>query len=265
MKNYGLLIKEPEPEAFVLGGVVSLDKVICQEDGQWDAFLPDYEPQRKGDIETYNCTSFGTLNLLEILFRKLYDNAYNNSDRFLGIQAETKPPGNDPHVVMESLRRYGTIEETILPFSNEITSWNDYYSYIGSDEVTCIKEAKKWLNKWVFGHEYVWKGNVSKEERTTRMKESLQYSPLGVSVTAWIQQDGVYIDAGQPNNHWCVVYGWNDKGWKCFDTYDGGRKILSYDHNIQICKRISVKKNDVKKNWLQDLWISLLDFIKSML
>ena len=91
--------------------------------------------------------------------------------------------------------------------------------------------------------------DISANERTKngKIKECLRYSPLGVSVTAWVYDDETetFIDNGIPNTHWCVLYGWNDKGWKIFDSYNQSKKILSYDHNIQMCKRylLTSKKN----------------------
>lgn len=44
--NYGLRISDIlDPNAYVLGGLVELPKVILQPNGQWDEFLPVYEPQ----------------------------------------------------------------------------------------------------------------------------------------------------------------------------------------------------------------------------
>lgn len=81
---------------------------------------------------------------------------------------------------------------------------------------------------------------LTKEEKTKLIKEHLKYSPLGVSVTAWSEKDGVYVDNGQRNTHWTMLYGWTDKGWKIYDSYAPHRKILSFDHNIEVSKRYSL-------------------------
>jgi len=236
MKNYGLIFdKNKDPNAYVLGGFTSLPKIVLQPDGQWDAYLPEVERQN-AIFETWNCTSYATNAVFEMLLRRLGSTLGDRSDRALALKAKTKPPGNDPHVVAQAAHDYGLVAETSLPYKN-LNNVDEYYSYKGGVEYQCDLEGQDFLMKYDVGHEYVINGGASKEERTKRMKEALQYSPLGVSVTAWNQTNGVYVDGGQPNNHWTAVYGWNDQGWKCFDSYDSTLKILSYDHKIEVVKR----------------------------
>ena len=86
-------------------------------------------------------------------------------------------------------------------------------------------------------HQWLWQKSQDKETRTKLLKEYLTYGVLGVSVTAWKCGSGVCVDDGQRNTHWTMLYGYNDKGWKIYDSYAPHRKILSYDHNIEVCKR----------------------------
>jgi hypothetical protein len=51
-KNYGLIIEQPEPENYILGGLISLPKIVLQPDGQWEKFLPLPEFQNLNAIET---------------------------------------------------------------------------------------------------------------------------------------------------------------------------------------------------------------------
>lgn len=243
IRNYGLKIsKEKDPQAFVLGGLTSLPKVILQADGQWDAYLPEREVQYNDKFDTYNCTAYGTTAIVETLAKRLGYQLPDRSDRYLGIMAETKPPGNDPHKVSQVARDFGLIAEASLPFKDLYTV-SEYYSFKGAEAWKCDLEAQEFQNTLEVGHEYVFQGRTSREERTKKMKEALLYSPLGISVTAWSLRDGVYVDDGKPNTHWTMCYGWNDKGWKVFDSYDQTLKIVSYDHNIQICKRYSLTKS----------------------
>ena len=73
--NYGLNIEEIkiEDDHYVLGAQ-SLQGEILQPDGQWDNFLPAEERQANDKFDTYSCTSFGTLNALEMLERRVYNN-----------------------------------------------------------------------------------------------------------------------------------------------------------------------------------------------
>lgn len=263
MRNYGFIPPKIDETHYVLGGVATLGgQEVLQANGQWDAYIPQVEIQAQRGIETYNCSAFGTTSILEFLHLKIYGEQINSSDRYLGIMAGTKPPGNDPHTVVQAIRHDGLVPEEYLPFSTNIKTVEEYYSFLYGDETRCTVEGQRFLQRYQVGHEWVWTGIIAKEERTAKMKEALQYSPLGVSVSAWYQEDGVYVDKGKLNNHWCVCYGWNDEGWKIFDSYDSSLKTLSYDHKIQFCKRYSLTKKTTRHNWFIDLLIRLGSIFK---
>lgn len=257
-KNTGFVKPILDSTQYIMGAALSLNKDCLQADGQWGAYLPTEERQRQNKIETYNCTSFATLNCVEILINKIYGRYENKSDRFLGLKAGTRPPGNDPHTVAEAGRKHGFIPEDLLPFDSEIDTLDEYYSYQWSDMGTCIEQGQKFLQEYLFGHEWVTNGHMDKDRRIGLMKEALRYSPLGCSVSAWYEKGGVYVDMGQPNNHWTVIYGYNDTGWLCFDSYEPFRKTLSYDHEITFCKRYSLMPLEKKRdNWL----IALIKYV----
>lgn len=184
----------------------------------------------------------------------------NYSDRFLGILAGTQPPGNDVHIVCEALRKGGAIPEAMLPFSDDIQSFTDYYSYKGANKDACLNEGKNFLSQYAVEHEWVFNEGTPKEDRISLMKETLQYSPLGISVSAWYEKDGIYIDNGQQNNHWVMCYGYSISNeqvfWKIFDSYDNTHKILHPDHNIGFCKRFRLTKTQTVINTIEDNWVS---------
>ena len=88
MKNYGLVIsKEKDPNAFVLGGLASLPKIILQQDGQWVNFLTNKEPQTNSQLkETYNCTGYGTNAVFETLLNKFGKFLGDKNDKWLCIK-----------------------------------------------------------------------------------------------------------------------------------------------------------------------------------
>lgn len=259
VKNYGLVIKQPEDTAYILGGFNSLPKVVLQNDGNWSEYLPTYEPQFNSFFDTYGCTVYGTQNIVETLLKKIDGKEHNFSERYTYNIAEIQPPGTDPHLVAEVVRASGLIDNDILPMTEREFDYitprpmKQYYLNIGAKFPYIVK------------HEYVWNGDLPQEERAKRIRECLRYSPLGVSVTAWIKEGDVYVDKGQPNTHWCMLYGESEKGWLIFDSYDQSHKVISFDHNIQICKRYMLFKKEIKPNWLLDLWINLISFIKDVI
>ncbi len=261
LKDYGFRPGAIEEDHFVLGGANSLPQIILRPDRQWDASAPEFEPQSRLDWDTYGCTVFGTLNAKDFLWKRLFSTESNDSERFVYNGTKTRPPGNDPHVVAEWIRNNGLIPEALLPMTDT------FEEFITPDPLTAnlIGKGREWLRQYNFGHEWVFKGDISRQEKINKMMDALQYSVLGVSVTAWIQDDsGIYVDDGQPNTHWCDVYGFTDKGWKVFDSYDQSRKIYSYDAEISFCKRYHLAKLETsttqpnKSTWFIIEWLKRL-------
>mgnify|MGYP001599222192 CR=1 FL=1 len=138
----------------------------------------------------------------------------NYSDRALGIMAGTKPPGNDPAKIAETIRKQGLVLEKYLPFSSDIQTVEEYYSPNPLPE-SIIQQGKSWLFWYDFKHEYVFDKDTLLEEKQKRLMEALKYSPLGISVFAWAENpDGTYTKLGN-DNHWCVCYGYKENEyWK---------------------------------------------------
>lgn len=264
--NYGFITPVITEDNYLLGGLSKLPITILQESGQWDFFLPEYEPQAER-FETSGCVVWGSENCVEILHKKLYGTEPNYSERFIYILAGVTLEGSDPHIVNEVIRKVGLIDHKFLPVPEA------YKEFIQPNPMTekLLKEGEKWLEKYDFMHEWVFKGNIRQEEKISRMKYALQRSPLGVSVSAWHRDGEIYTDQGFPNNHWCVCFGWNELGWKIFDSYDHSVKIYSFDSEIGYCKRFHLEKKsseirpEIRANWVIELVYNFLDFIKDLL
>lgn len=255
VKNFGFVEPTITPEQYILGGFSSLPKTVLQHDGKWSQYLPVYEPQFNENYDAYGCTVWGTENAIETLIKKITGKEYNASERFIYILAGVMPPGADPHVVAECIREFGLIEDCRLP----MTSLFEEFLKPRPMSEELIEEARRF--PYDFRHEWVWKGKLTQSERTQKIREALRYSPLGVSVTAWFEEDGVYVDMGEPNTHWCLLVEETEKGWLIFDSYDQSQKIISFEHNIQFCKRFLLTPKVVAKpsrfwslvNWFMSL------------
>lgn len=229
---------------------------VLEPKGDWYEFLPETERQQI-NLETYNCTSFATLNALETLLRRLKIKE-NFSDRFLGIAAKTTPPGNDPHTVIEAARHTGLVVESTLPFLDELGSWQDYYSYKYGDQQLCLNEATQFLTRWQIGHEWV-------TPTLTEMRKALQSSPLGIAVSAWTEEQGEYVSTGKAN-HWTMLYKIDEEGkMYVFDSYPPFYKVLRADHKIEYCKRYVLTPVTDSKITLQKRLISLLQTYVNLL
>ncbi len=261
VKQYGYLPDEIKDEDYILGGL-NLPTDILQENGQWDDFLPLVEIQRNEKFETYNCTAFGTLNCLEILFKRLFGETKNWSERYVGVAAGTRPPGNSPQKVIETIRKdCGLLDDDILPMSKADTV-EEYYS---PDPLPWLmkENGRKFLNNYSVKHEWAF-SDTQRFNKAEIVKNALKYSPLGVAVFSW-QFDfdkKVYIrPMGAEDNHWICVYGYEEgKFWKCYDSYDDTTKELDWDFGFERVKRFHLEKITYRPwyqfiiNWAKELF-----------
>src|SRR3990167_52210 len=172
----------------------------------------------------------------------------NYSERYIYNIVGIEPGGTNPQLVYETIRKNGLIDQELLPMPDTF----DEFRTPRPMEQKYLDEGQKWLSQYDFRHE--WLVKPTKES----VLENLKYSPIGVAVTAWFEQDGLYIDNGQPNTHWCVAF----KGTKTpqgivltiFDSYDHSIKDIHPEHHISVAKRILLtKKILIKTSWWQRL------------
>lgn len=166
----------------------------------------------------------------------------NYSDRFLGVKAGTKPPGNDPNNVYNAIKDYGVIPEEMLPWSDNIKTVEEYYSFKNGDKSKCDEIGSQWLDKFSFKHEYL-PLSVNGFVSIDLMKETLKKSCLAVAVQAWSFDGEKYVRTGK-DTHWTAIYGYYDNGdWKCFDSYSPLIKRLDKNFKFKWVKRIWLGKS----------------------
>lgn len=237
LKRYGLKqIVEKEGD-YHFGAFTKLSGLPLQPDGQWDKFLPPADDQSRGNVETYACTCYGTCNVLEILSRRLGLNL-DFSQRYLAINAglTVDSEGGDPNAVAEAARHQGLIDEQYLPFDDSVTTPQQFYSPIPMSQFL-LSLGKEFIGKYKLEHDTV-------ACVPNFLKEALRYSPLGVSVLAWVPKEGTdmyYFPQGQGYNHWCVLYGYVDgQYWLIWDSYAGNSKKIAWDSLFGYAKRYSL-------------------------
>lgn len=264
MKKYGYKPEIVTPDQFVLGANSTLPKIILQSNGQWDDFLPPDEYQNRNGFETMACTVFATINILEILFKRVFGQDRDFSDRYLAICSGVTTEGGSPQTPIEIARKQsGLIDDLLLPFPLDAKVWDDYYNPIPMKS-TLLSVGIEFLRIYKLGHEWVFtEENILEKQKL--MMEALQYSPLGVSVYAWQKNElGLYIKGGM-DNHWCVVYGYDEGNfWKVFDTYDNTHKKIIWKYDFGCAKRYHVEKNEVDNTLHEESKIGLLEWLKHL-
>ena len=175
----------------------------------------------------------------------------NFSDRFLAIASSTTFSGNDPKRVAQTLREKGAIPEELLPFSDNIKTFNEYHSPNPLPS-SLLKEGLKFLDKFEISYEWV-------KTDPKHLIEELQYGPLGVSVEAWQQdENSLYYSEGGNDNHWTVLGGYKENEyWLIYDSYPGTGgsycKKLRWDYPFGVVMSYSLKKQEEKKSFWWEL------------
>ena len=237
-QNFGFVEPVIEPEAYKFGsGEVDLSQPL-QLNGQWDDFLPVEEIQNIRNIETSNCTAFGSTNQIEVYMKRKFTKDYNFSDRALGIEAGTYPPGNDPQKVYEKIRKVGLADDSLLPFG-DVKNVDEYY-----DKNKITKEVKDserdFLDNYTFKHDWVASGELTTPEI---MKTALQYSPLACAIFAFAFDGQYYVRMGRDGD-WIILTGYEDgKYWKGFTSYSPVVKKFAWDFGFYFVKRIHIEPN----------------------
>ena len=247
VEQTGLLFKIRKTD-YISGYYSKLKGIDLLGDANWEPFLPIGEMQNKPFIfDTLSCATFSGLNSVETQIKyfveknlipteyveylkdigfDLLKEEFNGSDCFTAIMSGTTKQGNYLQSIWDSFRKDGILPQNYLPFNKD---WNNFDSWINPLNITdSMKErAKKILEVFSFGYEWVITGDESSTEKTDIAKEQLKQAPLH--------------SACNSKPHAVMIY---KKGYY-FDSYDPyiGKKVSS----IQFSLKGIVTINDVDK------------------
>ena len=262
-KKFNLLPPPDDKKAWVLGDAnVPFETLVA--DGNWKKVKISPELQSKRQIETYDCVGYAIASGIEKVHKLKYEIEPNYSDRWLGIIAKTKEKqGNDPHTMCEAIRKYGMIPEEMLPFSDDINGYDEYYSFKGADEKACYEQGRKWLEQYDFRHDWVYRPTAPDDEKRNNIKVCLKASPIPLSLFAWATDArGVYVSAGT-QNHLTLGEAFN-VFIEVFDSYEPYEKQVDqvplYAKRIYLAKRTPPTPAQ-KKSWLEGLIVFLKAFL----
>lgn len=241
-QNHGFIYEEPAPEDFTFGALkAKYHTEPLQPDSDWSRYLPTAEEQSTPSIETNSCVSFGTNNAIEMYRKRVFDLDFNLSDRFVAKQSGTDPlNGNTPKKVADTIRHNWSCFEDEWAFTKEMT----VTEFFASIPQKLISLATGRGAEYEFGYEYVSLSDV---------REALKYSPLGMSVPAWHEKDGVYYrPEGARDNHWVVCYGIKENGnLLIFDTYFPYLKEVRADVKPYVIMSYYLKRQVVQETFWQ--------------
>lgn len=213
--------------------------VAINPDKDWEKYLPDEERQSNSHFEPYDCTVAASLNAWEtvanLLKKKgIIDKSHfpsNCSERFNAILAGITPRGGSPFKSSESIRKRGVILDEVLPFAENIWTWDLFYhpNPMTQELLKLGKETTKYVHlqhEWLFNDE---SEIIPLKEKRERIDKALERGVACVSMYAWKEQNGTYYkDHGDTDTHWTMLYTLDDYD-RCFDTYLPFKKKIAPD------------------------------------
>jgi hypothetical protein len=113
-------------KALWVGGTIPYE--VKLQSGDWRPFIPTAEKQANPN-ETMACTTFATLNSLEIQEKQQTGIEPNWSDRFIAKLSGTTHQGNFSDNPPEAVRKYGLVKESDYPNPYGF-NWGTFYAEI---------------------------------------------------------------------------------------------------------------------------------------
>lgn len=252
--GHGFLYEPTQPDHWEMGqgkAGMRFGATALMKDGHgWQAYKPVTELQNRYGLETMACTVFGSLNAWETLAKFLGFNDFpsNCSDRFNAILAGITPQGGSPQTSAETIRKYGVIPEEVLPFSDNIHDWQEYYSPYPMDPAM-ITLGKTITNKFILGHEYVFNG--FRVDKPGLLMKALERGPVCVSVYAWKMdgKTGLYFKTpADTDQHWVQLLDYEEgKSWLIFDQYEPFLKHVAWDTDFMTSKVYFLARQDLNR------------------
>lgn len=236
---------------------------ILKNDRDWRNCRPPGEEQNVRGIESSACYIEAQQHVIATLQEAQYNLLDKNYDsRFNVILSNGTENGGDPIAGAQSIRHDGLVEG-LLPFSEEILSWQDFASFKGADKDFCIKKGQDWLKEWTPKYDIVFTRSDSLQEKYRKLKEALQYSPVAMSVNAWYEQNGLYVKPkGSRDTHLVQCDFLDENNCPYFwDTYSPFSKKGEPFYNSDFAMRWSLSRtlSTTKKKWFYKIY----DIIKS--
>ncbi len=251
-------------------GSKQLEGTPLRADGDWRKYLPPKEYQNKNGVESSACYKEAQQHTIATLLEEQFDIKDENFSGRFNDQEGATPLGGDPLKAADSFRHDGLIPESLLPFSDDITSWKEFNSFKGGNEVQCVIAGKEWLKKWEPKYDVVFTRYESVESKYEKARKALKYSPLPVSVYAWVKNEkGLYVKPkGKSDTHLVELVYIDDKGHAyVWDTYDPCLKKLDPYFNFDFGMRWSIEKRTTpltNNNWIIELIIKLMKELKQL-
>lgn len=232
-------------------GVNSVEAPDLREDGDWRDYTPPDEKQNVRGIESSACYIEASQHAIAIVEEeqfKIIDNNY--SARYNALLSDGTPDGGDPIAGGDSIRWYGLIPDAMMPFSDEIESWQDFHSWMGVDETACRVAGRKDTELWKRNHSIVYERHEPFEVKFDKLAKALKKGPVCISVWGKVGPDGNYLpkpSTAQDTHLVVALYIDHDNCIWIRDTYEPFTKKLPPYYNSDFGMSWTVSKIEPPK------------------
>lgn len=264
-KNF--VYPEITAEHYVFGGGQLAGKII-REDGDWRPYLPPAEVQRRNGVESSACAVEAQQHSIATIMEEEYGIIDQNfSSRFNLIFSNATPQGSDPLKVIQTFRDKGLIPDTLLPFSDEIKSWEEFRSFKGGDRSLCEAQGRAWRNYWDVRYDIVFTKDEPLDQKYSKLRIALKSSPVSISVYGVTQGDTYAKKPVGANDTHLVEAIYVDERNRIyiFDTYAPFLKILPDAYNPDFAMRYTLEKRAEQVSSLKLILQQLIDALKQLL
>lgn len=247
--------------------------VVLRSDGDWRGYTPAPEDQNIRGIESSACYVEGSQHAIATLEEEMLgEKDANYSARFNALLSDGSQDGGDPLKGADSIRHDGLVAQNIMPFDEEIQSWQDFHSWKGVDELGARALGKDYLQLKGLANDIVFERYDSLVAKYDKLRTALKYSPCPISVTAWFQgADGLYHKPQGMNDNHLVLATYVDDQNRIYvwDTYAEYSKVLAPWFNSDFAMRWSVTKQVLtpvqKESFLESLYAQLVSALVKLL
>jgi hypothetical protein len=223
---------------------------ILRPDGDWRPYQTPTEEQRRNGVESSSCFIEAQQATIASILEEQYEIFDQNfSARFNLIFSNATKSGGDPLTGAQTFRDRGLIPDSLLPFSDEIKTWDEFNSFKGGDKEFCMTQGKTWRNYWEPLYDVVFTKNEPLEEKYRKLRQALKYSPIPLSVYG-VTDGTTYIKKpkGVSDTHMVKAVFVDDKNQiHIRDTYPPFDKILPPNYSSDFAMRWTVEKKEEKK------------------
>lgn len=225
-----------KPEHYRLGAVTN--KTVLRADGDWRSYLPKNEDQFKNGVDSSACYIEGQQHTIATIEEESFGEVDNNySARFNALLSDGSETGGDPLAGADSIRNDGLVPEELMPFDDNIQSWQDFHSWKGVNETALRLHGSEYKGRKKLSNEIVFEMHEPLATKITKLRQALLYSPCPISVYGWVEDNEGYIKpVGKRDNHLVeAVYVDKEGRITIRDTYAPYEKVLAVGFNPEFC------------------------------